>query len=536
MADLVIADGLVADGTGAPLFRADVVIDGGRIVGLDEPGSARGEDAIAAGGRVVCPGFIDMHSHSDLQVLVNPDHPARLRQGITTEVMGQDGLSYAPVNDVTLPRLRTQLAGWNDNPAGFDWGWRSVAEYLRRLDEGIAVNAAYLVPHGNLRLLVMGAERRAPSAAELDEMCRVLRESLRSGAIGLSAGLTYSPGMYADFDEIAALCRVVADEGGYYCPHHRNYGLDALGGYEECLEVARVTGVALHMAHTHLSFPVNEGKLDELLALFDDAIAAGVELTFDSYPYLAGMTSLHACLPSWVQEGNPDGQLARLRDPAVRERLRTELDITGTDGNQGLPVDWDTVVVSGCPQGAGYEDVVGRSIAESARSRGVRPSDLFLDVVIASRMSASCVMHFGIEAHVRRLMQYERHMVGSDGILVGERPHPRAWGAFARMLGRYVREEGILGLEECIRHMTSAPADRIGLRDRGHVRVGAWADLVVFDPNTVLDRATYEAPRRPPVGIQDVLVNGVPAVRDGALTGHRAGRVLRSSHPNGENS
>jgi N-acyl-D-amino-acid deacylase len=532
---LVITEAKVADGTGAPLFLADVVIDGGRIAGLDEPGSARGKDMIAAGGSVVCPGFIDMHSHSDLQVLVNPDHPARLLQGITTEVMGQDGLSYAPVDDVTLQRLQMQLAGWNDNPAGFDWGWRTVAGYLQRLGEGIAVNAAYLVPHGNLRLLVMGAERRPPSPAELEEMCRVLRESLRSGAVGMSAGLTYSPGMYADFDEIAALCRVVADEGGYYCPHHRNYGLDALSGYGECLEVARLTGVALHLAHTHLSFPVNEGKLGELLGMFDDAVAAGVDLSFDSYPYLAGMTSLHACLPSWIQEGDLNEQLARLQDPAVRERVRAELDITGTDGNQGLPVDWDTIVVSGCPPDTGCADAVGRSIADSARSRGVRPADFFLDVVIASRMSASCLMHFGIEDHVRRLMQHERHMVGSDGILVGQQPHPRAWGAFARMLGRYVREEGILELEECIRHMTSAPADRVGLRDRGRVAAGAWADLVVFDPDIVLDQATYESPRQPPVGIHHVLVNGVPAVRDGALTGRHAGRVLRSANPNEEN-
>ena len=308
--------------------------------------------------------------------------------------------------------------------------------------------------------------------------------------------------MYAGFDEIAALCRVVAEEGGYYCPHHRNYGADALGGYGECLEVARATGVALHLAHTHLSFPVNEGRLDELLGAFEDAVAAGVDLSFDSYPYLAGMTSLHACLPSWVQQGEVDEQLARLRNPAVRERLRVELDITGTDGNQGLPVDWDTIVVSACPAEVGYADLIGRSMAHGARSRGVRPSDLFLDVVIASRMSASCVMHFGIEDHVRRLMQHPRHMVGSDGILVGDKPHPRAWGAFARMLGRYVREEGMLTLAECIRHMTSAPADRLGLGDRGRVTVGAWADLVVFNPHTVLDRATYDSPRQPPVGIR----------------------------------
>lgn len=527
MPDLIIFGGLIADGLGSPLFAADVVVDAGRIVALVEPGHRSADEMLDARGRVVSPGFIDMHAHSDLQILCKPDHPSRLLQGVTTEVLGQDGLSYAPVSDATLDRLRVQIAGWNDDPVGFDWNWRSVEQYLSRLDSGIVSNTAYLVPHGTLRLLVMGGDDRPPTADELDQMGRVLRDSLRAGAVGMSAGLTYSPGMYADFDEIVALCRIVAAEGGYYCPHHRNYGSDVLPAYAECIEVARVSGVALHLAHTHLSFPVNAGRVSELVSLLDEAVECGVDLSFDSYPYLAGMTSLHAILPSWVQSGSTNEQLARLAEPGVRARLRDELERTGTDGNQGLPADWSKVIISGMPPSAGYPGVVGRSVADSASAAGMAPSELFFDMVVASKLGASCVTHIGFEDHVRRLMQHPRHTVGSDGILVGDRPHPRGWGTFARMLGKYVREEGVLDLVECVRHMTSSAADRIGAHDRGRIAVGAFADLVVFDPDTVIDRATYEDPRQPPVGIDHVVVNGIVAVRDAVLTGSRSGQVIR---------
>jgi N-acyl-D-amino-acid deacylase len=525
--DLAIVGGVVVDGTGAAPYPADVVVTSGRIAGIAPPGEHGADRMLDARGRVVAPGFIDMHAHSDLQILATPDHASKLLQGVTTEVGGQDGLSYAPVDDEVLLRLRAQLKGWNDDPDGFDWNWRSVAGYLDRLDRRTAVNMAYLVPHGNLRLLVVGGENRRATPAELDRMSAILRESLAAGAVGMSAGLTYVPALYADVDELVALCRVVAEAGGYYCPHHRGYGIHAIESYAECVDVARRSGVALHLAHTHLSFPVNAGRLGELTALIDGAIAEGIDLTFDSYPYLAGMTSLHSLLPGWAQEGGTEETLARLADPAVRERVRHALDVTGSDGHHGMTADWSTIVVAGLPDAPRYEGAVGRSVADTARDLDIAPSELFLDLVTESRLGASCVLHIGIEEHVRALMRHPRHTVGSDGILVGDRPHPRAWGTFARMLGRYVREEQVLDLVTCVRHMTSAASDRIGAPDRGRLLPGACADIVVFDPETVMDRATYETPRLPAAGIDHVLVNGAVAVRDGALTGARAGRVVR---------
>lgn len=519
--------GLIVDGLGSAPVRGDVLVIGDRIAGIYKgPRSPRADRTVDIGGLVIAPGFIDMHTHSDLQVLVNPDHTSKLSQGVTTEVLGQDGLSYAPVDDATLAEIRGQIRGWNDDPPGFEWNWRTVGEYLHRLDGNIAVNAAYLVPHGNLRMLVMGNAPRLATAAELEQMKSLLRRALDEGGVGLSTGLTYVPAMYSDTDELVALCEVVAEYGGFFCPHHRNYGSDALGGYTECFEIARRSGVALHLAHTHLSFEVNRGKLPQLLAMFDEAKADGVDLSFDSYPYLAGMTTLLSQLPSWALAGTGDEQMERLRDPATRQRIIEALDVTGSDGHQGLTVNWSSVYLAGLPGAPEMEWMMEGSLAEAARKLNTSPAELALDVLIATRRAAPCILFFGIEEHVRTLMQRQEHTVGSDGILVGERPHPRSWGTFPRMLETYVREERILTLEECVRHMTSAAADRLRIADRGRIVAGAKADLVVFDKDKVKANATYEHPRQAATGIVHVLVNGQFAVEDGSVTGRRAGRTL----------
>ena len=271
---------------------------------------------IDADGLVLAPGFIDMHSHSDLQVLANPDHLAKVSQGVTLEVLGQDGLSYAPVDDETLAGLRTQLAGWNDDPPGFDWDWRSVGEYLDRLDRGIAVNAAYLVPQGTVRMLAVGWDARPATESEMDTMRALVATGLAEGAMGMSSGLTYTPGMYADTDELVALCEVVGAGGGYYSPHHRSYGAGALEAYAEMVDVSRRSGCPLHLAHATMNFPVNEGRAGELLSLLDDAIADGCDISLDTYPYLPGATYLSALLPSWSTEGGLDATLG----PTVRCR------------------------------------------------------------------------------------------------------------------------------------------------------------------------------------------------------------------------
>lgn len=524
---ILFTGGLVVDGLGTPPVRGDVLVIGDRIAGVFKGTKCPPADRVVPiDGMVIAPGFIDMHTHSDLQVLCNPDHTSKLSQGVTTEVLGQDGLSYAPVDEATLAELRSQLKGWNDDPPGFDWNWRTVGEYLKRLDGNTAVNTAYLVPHGNLRLLVMGNAPRLATPDELEQMKVLLRQSLDEGGVGLSTGLTYVPAMYSDTDELVALCEVVAEYGGFYCPHHRNYGTDALGGYGECFEIARRSGVALHLAHTHLSFEANRGKLPELLKMFDEAIADGVDLSFDAYPYLAGMTTLLSQLPSWALSGTGDEQMARLRDPEDRKRMIEALDVDGSDGHQGLTVNWSSVHLAGLPGAPEMEWMMEGSLADAARKLNTSPAELALDVLIATDRAAPCVFFIGFEEHVRTLMQRDEHTVGSDGILVGDRPHPRSWGTFPRMLETYVREEKVLTLEECVRHMTSSAANRLRLMDRGRIAAGAVADLVVFDKDNVKANATYAVPRQAATGILHVLVNGQFAVENNRVTGHRAGRTL----------
>jgi N-acyl-D-amino-acid deacylase len=314
---------------------------------------------------------------------------------------------------------------------------------------------------------------------------------------------------------------------GFYCPHHRNYGSDALAAYRDCIEIARRAGVPLHLAHAHLGFPVNRGKAPELLAMIDTARAQGVDVTMDTYPYLAGSTYLHAYLPGWSLAGGPEATIGRLRDPELRERLRVEMEETGSDGAHGVPIDWSAHVVSGArrPEHGRW---IGKSVGDGAAEAGKRPIDFYCELIADEGLGASVISHIGNEENVRLIMQHPAHTAGSDGILVGERPHPRGWGTFPRYLAAYARELGILTWEQAIRKMTSLPAQRLGFRDRGLVRPGMVADLVCFDPETVRDTATYEEPRRLPEGIPYVAVNGRLVVDDGRHTGELPGRALRS--------
>lgn len=526
MADLLIRDIDIVDGTGAPRYRGDVVVDAGRITAIAEPGTVAAADRIVDGGdSVLSPGFIDMHAHSDLHLLTDPGHFPKLSQGVTTEVIGQDGLSYAPIDAATLAIVRRQIAGWNGNPE-LDFDWRSVGEYLDRLDRGITPNAAYLVPQGTLRLLVVGPDKRDATPHEIDLMRELLRESLAQGAVGMSSGLTYTPGMYADTGELAALCEVVAEAGGFFAPHTRSYGTGALDSYAEMIGLARETGCAVHLTHATMNFGENRGRAPELLDLIDAALRDGCDITLDTYPYLPGSTTLSALLPSWAMSGGPDAALARIADPAQRLRISEDVNLNGSDGCHGVTVDWDTIQISG----VGNDDLaecVGRTVTELAVDRDLPPVAVFFDLLARDQLATTILQHVGHEENVRAIMRHPRHMGGSDGLLVGERPHPRAWGTFPRYLGRYVRELELFGLEECINHLTGRPAQRLRLRERGLVREGYAADLVIFDPATVTDTATFDNPKQQARGISHVLVNGVFALDDGKPTGALAGRALR---------
>ncbi|KUM88754.1 MULTISPECIES: N-acyl-D-amino-acid deacylase family protein [Streptomyces] len=534
MEELVIRDADVVDGSGDFSYRADVVVDGGRIVSIVKEAADAGcqrpkaRRELDAEGLVLAPGFIDMHAHSDLALLRDPDHSAKAAQGVTLEVLGQDGLSYAPVDDRTLEEVRRAVAGWNGYGDDIDFDWRTVGEYLDRLDRGIAVNAAYLIPQGTVRALVVGWEDREATPRELDRMRALVAEGMEQGALGMSSGLTYTPGMYAKDAELTELCRVVARYGGYYCPHHRSYGAGALEAYEEMVALAREAGCALHLAHATMNFAENRGRAPQLLALLDEALASGADISLDTYPYTPGATTLAALLPSWAGEGGPEAVLKRLADDDTAERIRHHLEVVGADGCHGVPVEWETIEISGVGDTA-LADFVGRTVAESARLRGESPWTTARGLLLADRLAPSILQHVGHEGNVRTIMRHRVHTGGSDGILQGAKPHPRAYGTFPRYLGTYVRELGVLSLEECVAHLTSRPASRLRLPDRGLVKEGYRADLVLFDPRTVAPGSTFEDPRRLPTGIPHVLVDGRFVIEDGLRTDVLAGRAVRHS-------
>lgn len=523
----------VVDGTGADRFTADVAVKGERVAGIRRPGEPSlelpdGGVDVDASGLVLAPGFIDMHAHSDLAVLTGAAHTAKIRQGVTCEVIGQDGIGYAPLDDAAAVAVPAQIAGWNGAPAG-PIPWRTMAGFLDAVGDTVA-NVAVLVPQGNLRMMTVGHANRVATPAELERMQQLLGDAMDDGAFGLSSGLTYTPGMYASTAELEALCRVVAEHGGYWAPHTRSYGGAALDAYREALDIGRRTGCAIHLTHATMNFAPNRGRAGELLALVDGAIADGVDVTLDTYPYLAGATTLAALLPSRLSEcGDLVGALRAL-DVDGRERLRVELEEVGCDGFHGEPADWSVIEISGVGDPA-LRGLVGRTVAQVAAETGRRAVDVVVDTILADGSATGVLMHIGDEQNVQRIMTHPRHSGGSDGILVGGKPHPRGFGAFPHYLGHYVRELGVLTLEQAVQHLSATPAARLGLdrgdRPRGVISEGACADLVLFDPETVGTPATYDEPRLHPTGIREVLVAGVAVVAEGEPTGAVPGRALR---------
>ncbi|MEV4735921.1 MULTISPECIES: family 20 glycosylhydrolase [unclassified Microbacterium] len=529
----VYRDATVVDGTGGARFTADVFLEGARVVAVVRPGETAPElpetaVEVDANGLVLAPGFIDMHAHSELAVLDGAAHTAKIRQGVTTEVVGQDGLGYAPLDDRAAAVIPAQIAGWNGPAASVPW--RSMDDLLCAFDESAVANTAVLVPQGNLRMIAVGHENRRATAEEIDAMCALLGEALDEGAFGMSSGLTYTPGMYADTAELEALCRVVAERGGYWSPHTRSYGGAALEAYREALDIGRRTGCPIHLTHATMNFAPNRGRAAELLALVDEALADGVEVTLDTYPYLPGATTLAALLPSRLAEtGDLLGTIAAL-DGDGREAVRVELEEIGCDGFHGERADWSAIQIAGTGDPA-LGDLVGRTVAEIAEASGQRAVDVVLDTILQDAGATGILMHIGDEGNVREIMRHPSHSGGSDGILIGARPHPRGRGTFPRYLGHYVRELGVLTLEEAVRHLSGTPAARLGFdrgdAPRGVIREGATADLVLFDPETVAAGATFEEPHEAPVGIVEVLVGGTPVVVAGEATGETPGRALR---------
>jgi N-acyl-D-amino-acid deacylase len=519
--DVAIRGGTVVDGTGTSAVEADVGLVGDRIAVVGDLAREPAGTTLDASGCFVAPGFIDMHSHVEESILLGESLEPKLRQGVTLEVLGQDGVGLAPIPDDARSAVEETFTAWSGATA-LDWRWESVSDLLHRMD-GSENNVVYLVPHGNLRIAVAGLEDRPMTSSEMDHARALLGRALDDGAAGFSTGLTYLPCMFADTAELIALCEIAARRRRYFSPHHRGYGVTAMRSYEECAEICAASGVAVHLTHAVLEYPVNAGRARDLLAIVDREAAAGRSMTLDSYPYTAGVSSLASFLPAWTQEGGAHATLQRIREPALQIRIRN--DVAAGRIPVGTPVDWDALVVSSVVDRR-FEQHVGSSIREIAASAGRDPFSCFIELLDANDLSVQVLEFAADEENVRTILRHPAHMVCSDGALRDGRPHPRAWGAFARFLGRYVRELGSVGWEEAVRKMTSLPASTIGVRDRGRIAEGLYADIVVFEPDTVSDTATYDQPMSPAVGMRHVMVNGEPAIIDERYVPRKAGRAL----------
>ena len=533
--ELLIVGGTVVDGTGAPAFGAAIGATRGaqgetarlvvlRDVAAIEDAVGRTARLIHAEGKVVAPGFIDLHSHSGLVLLTERRHEPKVRQGVTTEVVGVDGLSYAPIDDPQRLAELVEMNGGLDGRPALDYDWGSVASYLDRFDEGTGVNVALLVGNSALRLNTTGWDERDPTSAELASMRSQLREGMEAGAYGLSSGLDYPPGAYASTAELADLAAVAAKLGGFYHSHVRyTLGDRFLDPFREAIDIGRRGSSPSHITHFYhrATFP---GTPEQMLQLVDDARAEGLDVTFDAYPYEWASTRLLITIPLWVQADGPAATRERLADPAVRARIRDELQARGVlyAGAGGI-----ADIRLGAFRRPENLHCEGRTLGQVCADDGSDMVDTMCELLLSEGLGVNQVTPGPNLPGIQRFYQHPVAMVGTDSTFVGRKPSPRSYGSYPRILGQFVRDEALLSLEQAVAKMTSLPAARLGLKDRGRIADGLVADLVVFDPATVRSNATYDEPRQFPTGIDMVVVDGVPVVDGGEHTGALPGRALR---------
>jgi N-acyl-D-amino-acid deacylase len=520
MLDLLVRDGLVIDGTGNPGFYGAVAVENERVTILR--GALDGVQAtrvIDARGRVVCPGFIDMHAHSGLVILAEPRHEPKVQQGVTTELIGIDGNSYAPfVSHDDFLRFVQINSGLDGNPR-LPGRWSTVEQYLEMFTNRVAVNIVYVVGNSPLRIATVGWDDRRATEKEMANQTSLLRTAMEEGAWGLSTGLDYPPGSYADTAELTDLSRQASRLGGIYHTHVRySLGDRFLDPFREALDIGRGSGIPIHITHFYHR-TTSTGGASRMLALVEDAREEGLDVTFDSYPYNLSSTRLSIMLPQWTHHGGYDRLMAVLRDPGQRDRLRQEM--TPRSGT------WTDMWLTNFPHRAEHHRFEGRSIAEVAEILGKDPVDAICDLLVAEDLEVSYVAAGGNLATLPKFVAHPLSMVGSDAVLIGDYPSPRTYGCFPIILAEFVREERWLALPDAIRKMTSFPAQRLGLPDRGLLRDGFKPDIVVFDPKAVKAPATRTQPKQFPVGIDYVIVNGQVVVDRGKHTGALAGRALR---------
>ena len=526
MLDILVRNGLVVDGSGAPAFPADVGVEGDRIVAVGRLDGAQATTTVDAGGCIVSPGFIDMHSHADLTLAANPTADSLVCQGITTAVVGQCGFSPAPLRSDACRQMITNILAMDDLP--LPWSeWSRFSGYLaHQARTGMSANIVPLVGQGVVRASVMGFGAAPADAAQMGRMRAEVAEALASGAAGISTGLIYPPGCYAQTDELAAVAAPSGAAGRFYFSHIRGEGDTLLDAIAEAIAIGRQTGAAVEIGHFKAKGESNWGKAAAAMELIDRARAEGLDVSADMYPYLAASTSLVSMLPEWAQEGGAGATLQRLADFATRRSMAVEMQ-SKTSFHEAH---WDSVLISNSPKKKAYQ---GRYVADLAAEAGQTPHDWVFDALIETRLQISMITRLMSEDNLKLQLRQPWMMIGTDSFALATRgplaegaPHPRTFGTFPRVLGRYVREQGVLSLEEAIHKMTQLPAHKLRLDGRGSVQKGYKADLVVFDAKTIADRATYEAPQQYPAGIRLVIVNGAMVVQEGMHSGALPGMIL----------
>jgi len=530
--DLLIKDGRLIDGAGNPYFKADIGISGGKIARIAkdiDPATAK--RVIRADSLTVCPGFFDTHSHDDVYLLVNPRCDEKILQGVTTNVIGNCGISVSPLSDEHRAEMTAFLAVMcGQQVSTEELNIQTFGDYLTRLEASKpGINVLPLVGHSTVRIATMGTANRAPSENEMKEMKARVAGAMEEGAFGLSTGLIYAPSNYARTEEIVELAKAAGQFHGIYTTHMRSEGDAEPAAIAETVRIGREAGIPVHISHHKVVGKQNWGKSVDTLRMMAEARAAGVELTCDQYPYRAGSTFLAAVLPPAVLAGGPAVFTTKLKDPAFRAQIVETIE-------KGSGAGWENLI-----KGAGFEGLVisvsrhegyvGKSISDIARMENKSPYDVIFDLVIEETLGCIIILFMMDEGDIIRIMRNPWTMIGTDGIpgFGVKKVHPRMSGTFPRILGRYVREQGILTIEDAIRKMTSLPAQTFGVQGKGLLKEGFDADVVIFDPATILDQATYEEPNQGPVGIRYVLVNGEIAAENGKVTGATSGKVLRHS-------
>jgi N-acyl-D-amino-acid deacylase len=530
--DLVITNGHIIDGTGSPWYSGDIGIRDGRIAAIGNLSGAARKRTVDAKGKVVAPGFIDMLGQSETTILVDPRLPSKIYQGITTEITGEGG-SPAPMNDAILAADRAGYEHYKVNP-----DWRTFRQYFARLEkEGMGINLASYVGATQVRRMVLGDADVQPTPAQLEQMKTLVREAMRDGAVGVSTALEYAPAPYAKTEEIIALASEASQFGGIYATHMRNEGSSVLEAIDEAVRIGREAHIPVEIWHFKVAGKANWGHMPESIARVNQARAEGVDVSANTYAYTAWFNTMSAFVPPWAHDGGDVKLIERLKDPVARARIRKDMETPSKDwDNEWQEIGGPEDVMIGVVQNPELKKFQGKRITDVAKAWNKDPMDALLDFLIADKAFTEVAVFGMSEPDVALALEQPWVSIDNDspgtspeGILGAEHPHPRAYGTFPRILRKYVREEKKLTLPEAIRKFSALPAQRMRLTDRGVLKLGMWADVVVFDPETVHDLATFDDPNRLSEGMDYVLVNGVPVIEDGKMTGALPGKVLRGA-------